>query len=480
MFEPRGRLMLSYRTILKRFLTTSAAFSAFTMGLVMTPEGVDIANAQSKGPNSGAPIAPLAPKNAPTAPTASSTAAASPAPSPPAAPSDATGTPPTGALPTGEEAPPAVTPTVAAPVGPPPEIVAQWRSFYERGKAAMATGSFPLAARMLNDVARQAPDPALQRQARELADLASYWSYNRYILTPPTNTLPPSMRPKMALPDERSIDELAFLYTNTLIWGTGFGVVVGFNADSGSASSFFLPAIGMSALGVGAVALADVKFGPLPYGVPQSITSGMYMGFEAGFYLAGILEGERVITRDEEKIFPGLVWGSMTAGMLIGGLVSATNPTTPGRASFTSSGALWGGLFTSLVTVGFLDGRFDSAPFVTGLIGAAAGGVTTGILGNSVSPSIARVRLIDVGAIGGGLVFGGLYASIADRFDGQALAFLTSAGIVAGIGTSAYLTRDMARDEPRRGNPSKAASRRMSPYMMPQQGGGTLGFSGTF
>lgn len=445
----------------------------------MSPRGVDVANAQSGGPKSGAPIAP---KNAPIAPAASSSAAtanpANPAPNPaPTSPDVAAAQPPTT---TENPAAPVAAPTVAQPVGPPPEIVAQWRNFYERGKAAMATGSFPLAARMLNDVARQAPDPALQGQARELADLATYWARNRYILTPPANTMPFGGKSKANLPNERSIDELAILYANTLVWGTGFGVVIGFNSDSGDPSTFFLPAIGMSALGAGAIALADVKFGPMPYGVPQSITSGMYMGFEAGFYLAAILEGERVIERDEEKILPGLVWGSMSAGALIGGLVGTTNPTTPGRASFTSSGALWGGLFSSLVTVGFLDGDFNSAPFITGLIGAAAGGTLTGVLGGSVAPSIARVRFIDVGAVGGGLVFGGLYASIADRYDGQALAFLTSAGIVAGLATSAYLTRDMERDEPRSGKAPKAAAFRMSPYLVPQAGGGTLGFSGTF
>jgi len=473
--------MKPYRTIKKRFLTISAvcsAFAAFTLGLVMTPEGVGVANAQSGGPKSNAPIAPIAPKGAPIAPAASGSAgAANPAPNPPSSPV-AVAAPSTTTTP--ESPPPMVAPTVVQPAAPPPEIVAQWRAFYERGKAAMATGSFPLAARMLNDVARQAPDPTLQLQARELADLATYWSRNRYILTPPANTLPFDGKSKANLPNERSIDELAILYANTLVWGTGFGVVVGFNSDNGDPSTFFLPAIGMSALGAGAIALADVKFGPMPYGVPQSITSGMYMGFEAGFYLAAILEGERAIQRDEEKVLPGLVWGSMSAGALIGGLVGATNPTTPGRASFTSSGALWGGLFSSLVTVGFLDGNFDSAPFVTGLIGAAGGGVITGFLGGSVSPSIARVRFIDVGAVGGGLVFGGLYASIADRFDGQALAFLTSAGIVAGVATSAYLTRDMERDEPRRGAPPKSTAFRMSPYLVPQPGGGTLGFSGTF
>lgn len=469
--------MLTYRRNLKRILTLSVACSALTLGLVLTPEGVELANAQTNTPKKSTGA------SAPIAPSASASAAIpapNPSPSPSSSPSSSS---PGDAAPTAapeNPGPPALAPTGAPPAGPPPEIVAQWRAFYERGKAAMATGAFPLASRMLNDVARQAPDPTLQTQARELADLATYWSRNRYILTPPMNTLPPGMRPKAFLPNERSIDELAFLYTNSLVWGTGFGVVLGFAADNSDASTFFLPAIGMSALGAGAVALMDVKFGPIPYGVPQSITSGMYMGFEAGFYLAAILEGERVVTRDEEKIFPGLVWGSMTAGMVIGGLVSTTSPTTPGRASFTSTGALWGGLLSSLVTVGFTGSDFSSAPFVTGLIGGAAGGVTTGLLGQSLSPSIARVRFIDVGAIGGGLVFGGLYASLADRPDEQALAFLTSAGIVAGIATAAYLTNDMERDEPRRGNTPKAAEWRMTPYMMPQPGGGTLGFSGTF
>lgn len=398
-------------------------------------------------------------------------AAATPTPAPTEAPA-ATPTP----LP---DQTPAPTSTQATPPAPPPELVAQWQAVYERGKAALAAGSFPLAARMLNDVALRAPDPTLRAQARELGQLAWYWGYNRLSLMPNSNTLPPGEKPTEPLEDKRSIDELGILYGNTLIWGTGFGVAIGFASQNSDASTFFLPAIGMSALGAGALAFIDLRHGPLPYGVPQAITSGMYMGLEAGIYISGILEGEKAV-RSGEKVYPGLVWGSMTAGALVGGLVGATVPTTPGRASFTSSGAIWGGLLTSLVTLGFEDDDFTSGPFISGLIGATAGGVTTGLLGGSMAPSIARVRFIDVGAIGGGLVFGGLYASVADRIDGQAFSFITSAGIVAGLATSFWLTNNMERDEPRRGYVSKTSTWRASPFMNPQPGGGTMGLSGTF
>jgi hypothetical protein len=346
---------------------------------------------------------------------------------------------------------------------------------YERGKAALTAGAFPIASRMLNDVALRAPDPALRMQARELAQVASYWAANRLILTPMVNTPPPTSR----LEDKRSIDELAILYSNTLIWGTGFGVVIGLGSDNSSAATYILPAIGMSAIGVGALAYMDVGRGPLRYGLPQSITSGMYMGIEAGVYTAFILTAENAV-HNSEKVIPGIVWGSATAGALIGGLVGATVPITPGRASFTSSGAIWGGLLTSLVTVGATDGKFSSSPFITGLIGATAGGVGTALLGDSISPSIARVRFIDVGAFAGGLVFGGFYASITDSVDGRALSFLTSAGVVAGLATSYWLTNGMDRDEPRRGNLTQSATWRATPFMTPQPGGGTLGFAGTF
>ncbi len=453
--------------MIRRLLIVSVACSSFGIGTLMFQGGVREAFAQPASPK---PNAPIAPKDAPPAPAAPSVSAA-PTPTPtelPAAPAPALPDPP-----------PAPAPTEVVAPTPPAELVAQWQSVYERGKAALAAGAFPLASRMLNDVALRAPDPALRAQARELGQLASYWTQNRLTLMPMVNTLPPGETPMAALEDKRSIDELAILYGNTLVWGTGFGIAVGFASDNADASTFFLPAIGMSALGAGALAFMDLRHGPLPYGVPQSITSGMYMGLVAGIYVSGILEGENLVQNSEE-IYPGLVWGSMTAGALVGGLVGATVPITPGRASFTSSGAIWGGVLTSLITLGFNDDDFTSGPFITGLIGATAGSVTTGLLGSSMSPSIARVRFIDVGAISGGLVFGGLYASLADRMDGQAFSFITSAGVVAGLATSFWLTNGMDRDEPRRGNLRKTSTWQASPFMTPQPGGGTMGLSGTF
>ncbi|MBK9265374.1 MAG: hypothetical protein IPM54_37015 [Polyangiaceae bacterium] len=445
----------------RRCLAGSMTFVSLALSVALF-DGTAIAWAQPAAPPSSAPIAP---KGAPPAPPASA-AAASPTPVPTEVPAE----PPP---PPAQEAPP------AQPPAEPAADLAQWQKAYERGKAALASGSFPLASQILNDVAMRAPDPGLRAQARELSHLASYWAYNRLTLMPAQNTLPPRVDSTEPREDKRTIDELAILYGNSILWGTGFGVVVGFASDSGDASTFFLPAIGMSALGAGALALMDVKFGPLPYGVPQSITSGMYMGLEAGIYMAAILEAERIVDRDEEKILPGLIWGSATAGGLIGGLIGATVPVTPGRASFTSSGAIWGGVVTSFVTIGFMDGDFNSAPFVTGLIGAAAGGVSTGLLAARVSPSIARVRFIDLGGVAGGLLFGGLYASIADRMDEQVFSFLASSGVVAGLATAAWLTSGMDRDEPRRGALRKSEFH-MTPFMTPQPGGGTMGLAGRF
>jgi len=364
---------------IRRCLAVSVTCSSFGIGTLILQGGTREAFAQPAPSKTNAPIAS---KDAPSAPSDS--------PAPASAPASAPTEGPAAPAPPLPDQPPAPTSMQTESPAPSPELVAQWKSVYERGKAALAAGAFPIASRMLNDVALRAPDPALRAQARELGQLASYWTYNRLTLMPSGNTLPPGETPMALREDKRSIDELAILYGNTLIWGTGFGVAVGFASDSSDASTFFLPAIGMSALGAGALAYMDLRHGPLPYGVPQSITSGMYMGLVGGIYVSGILAGENLVD-NEEQIFPGLVWGSMTAGALVGGLVGATVPITPGRASFTSSGVIWGGLLSSLVTLGFNDDDFTSGPFISGLIGATAGGVTTGLLAGTIAPSIARV-----------------------------------------------------------------------------------------
>lgn len=111
---------------------------------------------------------------------------------------------------------------------------------------------------------------------------------------------------------------------------------------------------------------------PLPYGVPQSIVSGMYIGLEQG--LVWSLWNQASVDRADEwedTTVATVVWGSASAGALAGGIVGATAGTTPGRASFVGSASLWGAGLAGL-TVAALSPDDDQVDD-RALLGAALG-----------------------------------------------------------------------------------------------------------
>lgn len=106
----------------------------------------------------------------------------------------------------------------------------------------------------------------------------------------------------------------------------------------------------------------------------------------------------------------------------------------------------------------------------------------------SVSPSIARVRFIDLGGLAGGLVGLGLYATAADDSLGlQPTLWSLNLGTAAGLGLAWLLTTNM---EPDRGADSESddartptlwqALLRARPMLLPVENGGQLGMVGTW
>jgi hypothetical protein len=93
----------------------------------------------------------------------------------------------------------------------------------------------------------------------------------------------------------------------------------------------------------------------------------------------------------------------------------------------------------------------------------------------SLAPSVARVRFVDLGAIGGGLLGAGTYAIIAES-DASVRGGLGSAalGIAAGVGLTWWLTSDMPNDPPDRPKPNAA----IRPLFAPTQDGWMAGIGG--
>jgi hypothetical protein len=378
--------------------------------------------------------------------------------------------------------PPGATPPPGAAA--PPAVDPAWLSRFLKARELLVRGYFDQAAVQLDALARTAPDPVSMARAMELATLGRQWTLRGLVLRP--EGAPPAGeedKEKEKREDKRTIDELAILYTDAAVWGTGFGFTVGLSVRDAAPAHYFLPAIGMSLAGAGAVAALDLSGDRrLRYGVPHSITAGLYTGLEAGFFAAMTANGfsDR---GPSAGAFAGTMWGGATAGALAGGLIGDAVGTTPGRASLVQSGAMWGGLITTLVTIGACGdggGCIGKAPWIAGLTGMTAAAVGGGFLGSTLSPSIARVRFMDLGAFGGGLVVGGIYASIASSrgFDMRAFSLLTAAGTSAGLVGIGFATNKMDRDEPRRQR-GGAVVASMRPTFIPFNGGGGMGLTGT-
>jgi hypothetical protein len=317
---------------------------------------------------------------------------------------------------------------------------------------------------------------SLRRAA--IATTLLVWPTAAVAQTPPPVAEPPAPTRLAPPADERSLDELATLYANTAVWGTGAGVTVRFAKrwDS-SAPAFFVPAVGASLVGAGIVAALDLSGRRrLRYGVPASITAGLWIGMEAGLFTAAMVDGfghGEPITRG----FPPIVWSAATAGALAGGIVGDLVGTTPGRASMTLSGAFWGGALPMLAAIGACPSHTDclnKVPWSVGLLGATLGAVGGGLLGRASEPSIWRVRVIDVGAFAGagmGLAIympftGGRLGSL--DVDPRLLSLACSIGATAGLVTAAILTRNLEHGEPPRARRSALASIRPTLLPLPQ------------
>ncbi len=393
----------------------------------------------------------------------------------------AAGTP--SALPTASApvSPPGAAPSTAVP-GPssaPPLARASapsWSEQYARARAKLVAGQFEAAARDFQQLAARAPGASERSLALELGQLAQGWHTQRLVLR--EGQADDAARAS----GERSIDELATLYVNATLFGLGTGVWVASQSGANSPAGVIAPMLAFGGLLPGAIALVDHRH-PLRYGLPQALVSGMYIGLSEGIVWTGWNQAS-VNYEDEwsAKTNASVIWGSAAAGALAGGITATVTDVTPGQVSFVSSGALWGGLVAGLGVAALHadDHAQDDAALLSAAIGMNLGVVGTMIAARPVSPSIARVRFLDLGGLGGGVLAGGLYLAVADReVDGRALAGLTSLGVAGGLGLAWWLTGSLAKDHGR-APVAEAASARLWPSVYSLKGGGGLGVGGVF
>lgn len=382
---------------------------------------------------------------------------------------------------------------------PPPPVVTVkgpetplWPARYAAAKQSLLDGEWDKAATALEELSNGAPSVEDARAAKELAELARYWQ-KRDVAFIQRQALGESTWSSKAV-GRRTTDELVSLYTIGAFYGAGLGLsIAALATPSGSnpdAAAFIIPAIIGAGMGIGGVALTDV-FGRIHYGQAESTVTGTFLGLGEALLFdsmhAAITSGNG--SSWDPKAYIGIGIATTTLGGAAGVLVGGLLPMTPGRASWVTSAALWGGGMVAGIASAIAGGA--KAQDVDGVLVAAFAGYNVGIAGGilsaaPLSPSLARVRLIDLGAIVGGLTAFGLYAAVAastgnKTLDGFAAMGCTGLGIGAGIATTFVLTRNMAPDRPNEpGTPIKPTTADIHPMLYPLPGGGSVGFAGTF
>jgi len=369
-----------------------------------------------------------------------------------------------------EPRPPAETSELLVPTPP------EWALKYEEARARFLLGEFADAASRFEELERTAVNRVDRAIAREQRTLAAEWT-RRNLVFVNRNQLGESTTSAKAL-DKRTTDELVSLYTNAVFYGIGTGIWLGTITEPKTPAAGILPTLALTGASIGTVIALDSGRG-FHYGVPQSIVSGLYIGLESGIAWTvwqNNRKGEKDFKTTEQST---IIWGLSTVGAVSGGLLGTALGTTPGRASWVGSTALWTGLIMAFTTGALV--KEDNPPAE---VFAAAGiglGIGTGVglaTAGTVSPSIARVRFLDLGGLAGGLLAAGVYiAAASNKANGRAASGITALGGAAGLAATWAITSSMPDDRLRTEEPPEKEAK-WTPMLMPVNGGGMMGVGG--
>lgn len=161
------------------------------------------------------------------------------------------------------------------------------------------------------------------------------------------------------------------------------------------------------------------------------------------------------------------------AGIGVSALLWNQLSPTAGEVSVANSGGIWLGTLTALGQLA-VNHDSNSDAIIWSILGMADLGIVGGALLSQYEPMTrGRALVIDTGGVLGGLVGMGTYVLINPEFnEPTGFALSTMAGIVAGLGTSAYLTRHW--DAPDNGQISASWG------IAPTEEGAVLSLSGQF
>jgi hypothetical protein len=352
----------------------------------------------------------------------------------------------------------------------------EWRLHYDEARTKLLTGEFADAAARFGELERTAVNAVDRALAHEQRTLAAEWA-QRNLAFVNRNQLGESTASAKAL-DRRTTDELVSLYTNGVFYGIGTGLWLATITDPKTAAAAILPTLALTGASIGTIIALDSGRG-FRYGVPQSIVSGLYIGLESGIAWSTWYNSQKGVADLKPKEQASIIWGLSTAGAVGGGVLGETLGTTPGRSSWVGSAALWSGLIFAFTAGAFV--KEDNPPPAT--LAAAGVGLTIGTgvglaTAGAVSPSIARVRFLDLGGLAGGLVSAGLYVAIAnDKVQGRVASGITALGGAAGLAATWALTSSMPDDRLRTEEPPEPVAK-ISPMLMPTNGGGMMGLGG--
>lgn len=351
-----------------------------------------------------------------------------------------------------------------SPAGVPFKSEAEHQSMFRAGmvnaKAAFIAGRDEEALHMFEAMIPMAPTAEERRVAEEFAAVVRerIGEYQR----------------RVAPPHVRTLDELSVLYTTAFAYGFGTSAWLALQVKPESFAAAVVPFVLITGASVGGVAIAD-NYRPFRLGVPQAISAGIYLGALEGVAITGYQHS--VATRKKSTVRLGaatmstILWSGATLGGVIGGTLGALREPTPGQVSLTSSGGLWGGLlaaFAGAAGESRSDYRAEKS-FAVGAIGYNVGLIAALLTSPSLAPSVARVRLVDLGGLAGGLVGAGSYLLIADSSANPQASFgISAAGAALGLGLAWWATSDM----PEQHYPKPiAAVSRLRPAIVPVKAG---------
>lgn len=350
---------------------------------------------------------------------------------------------------------------------------ASWKSRFAEARAALLDRRYRPAQRAFFALAIDAPDEGSRVLALEMMQVAAEYG-DRDERIPATEVVAPPVR-------VRGNDEMTLLYMSSLLYGIGSGVWLLLETQPDSAVTATLPFAAATAAPVIAVATVD-DYRKLARGVPHAISAGLYLGLGEGVLLTAMQNARASHSAGDAAWKPetvaGVLWGGATLGGVVGGALGSSLVTTPGRVSFTASTTLWSGVVTGLASGALLpddDHRRERA-FGVASIGYELGLVSGLLLAGPVSPSVTRVRLVDLTGAATALAGTGLYLSFASDPDRRTAEGIAATGALVGLTAGWWLTRNMKADLP--DHPATGFFA-VQPSIEPVAGGALLGARGT-